>query len=192
LARKYGIVTPYTAYLIMEDERRRDVPTTMRSLQGFEADAGARREAGRAWQEFQTQTAGDSAVADAKLGLALKSANAPAAAAEGSSMAFMRRYGLAPGNGSRAVSNPPNDGGARLVQYAQQSKFVGGKTFFLNDKQWIDSAVQKSANGKRVRVQFGSQEYFDLVANHPQAAPWLSLGTNVQFVMDKAIYEIYE
>jgi len=26
LARKYGIVTPYTAYLIVEDERRREVP----------------------------------------------------------------------------------------------------------------------------------------------------------------------
>jgi hypothetical protein len=29
LARKYGIVTPYTAYLIVEDEDRRRVPLTM-------------------------------------------------------------------------------------------------------------------------------------------------------------------
>jgi Ca-activated chloride channel family protein len=192
LARKYGIVTPYTAYLIMEDERRRDVPTTMRSLQRFESDAGARREAGRAWQEFQTQTAGDSAVADARLGLALKSANAPAAAADGSGTVFLRRYGLAPGTGSPVAARSQSDDGARLVQYTQQTRFVGGKTFFLNEKQWIDSAVQKSANAKRVRVQFGSQEYFDLVANHPKVSPWLALGTNVQFVLDKAIYEIYE
>lgn len=33
LARKYGIVTPYTAYLIVEDEARRNVPMPMRTLQ---------------------------------------------------------------------------------------------------------------------------------------------------------------
>ena len=32
LARKYGIVTPYTAYLIVEDETRRKVPVAMQSL----------------------------------------------------------------------------------------------------------------------------------------------------------------
>ena len=32
LARKYGIVTPYTAYLILEDEARRNVPLAQQSL----------------------------------------------------------------------------------------------------------------------------------------------------------------
>jgi len=32
LARQYGIVTPYTAYLILEDETRHDVPVQMRSF----------------------------------------------------------------------------------------------------------------------------------------------------------------
>ena len=41
LARKYGIVTPYTAYLIVEDEDRRRVPVAQRSLQ--ENDCGYRR-----------------------------------------------------------------------------------------------------------------------------------------------------
>src|SRR5262249_3534210 len=44
LARKYGIVTPYTAYLIMEDERGRDVPAPLRSLQSLEQDGAARKE----------------------------------------------------------------------------------------------------------------------------------------------------
>ena len=34
LARKYGIVTPYTAYLIVEDESQRNVPVRLRSLAG--------------------------------------------------------------------------------------------------------------------------------------------------------------
>src|SRR5262249_47363472 len=42
LARKYSIVTPYTAYLIVEDEKRREVPLTMQSLPELQRDAAAR------------------------------------------------------------------------------------------------------------------------------------------------------
>ena len=43
LARRYGIVTPYTAYLIVEDETRRNVPLPMQSLPQFHADHAARK-----------------------------------------------------------------------------------------------------------------------------------------------------
>ena len=64
--------------------------------------------------------------------------------------------------------------------------------FFQNAGQWIDSETQKLPDAKRVRVQFGSADYFDLLKEHPETAPWLALGTRVQFVLDKAVYEIYE
>ena len=78
------------------------------------------------------------------------------------------------------------------MQYSQQTQFVAGKSFFQNQKQWIDSAVQKHPDAKRVRIQFGSTEYFDLVAKKAKALPWLALGQNVQFVMDNTVYDIYE
>jgi hypothetical protein len=78
------------------------------------------------------------------------------------------------------------------VQYAQQTQFVAGKSFFQNEKQWIDSAVQKHPKAKQVRIQFGSADYFDLVARAPEALPWLALGQNVQFVLYNMIYDIYE
>jgi hypothetical protein len=43
-----------------------------------------------------------------------------------------------------------------------------------------------------VRLQFNSPEYFALAARESRALPWLSLGRNVQFVLDGAVYEIYE
>src|SRR4030095_4772854 len=49
LARKYGIVTPYTAYLIVEDEDRRRVPVADRSMQSMSADAGTRAEVAKPW-----------------------------------------------------------------------------------------------------------------------------------------------
>ncbi len=204
LARKYAIVTPYTAYLIMEDESRRDVPVTLRSMPQLEQDRAARGEAARTWQEFRTRTSGDSAVADARYGMALKSANAPAAATAGGQAAFMRRYGLAstaptpmsapagsPVSGVPAQSMAPAES-ARLLQYSQQGQFVAGKTFFLNEKQWVDSAIQRAPNATRVRIQFGTPEYFDFVSKNPKAAPWLALGSNVQFLLEKTVYEIYE
>jgi Ca-activated chloride channel family protein len=42
LARQHGIVTPYTAYLILEDEARRGVPVAVRTFRELEADAPAR------------------------------------------------------------------------------------------------------------------------------------------------------
>jgi hypothetical protein len=94
--------------------------------------------------------------------------------------------------GSGGSSGAFDDTKARLVQYSQQSQFVAGKTFFQNGDQWLDSAVQKSMNAKRVRIQFGSADYFDFLAKHPKAQAWLALGQKVQFVMDATIYEIHE
>ena len=39
LAREFGIVTPYTAYLILEDEKKRGVPVALRNMQELEGDA---------------------------------------------------------------------------------------------------------------------------------------------------------
>jgi hypothetical protein len=80
----------------------------------------------------------------------------------------------------------------RLVQYSQQAQFVAGKNFFQNDKQWIDSAVQKHPDAKHVRIQFGSPDYFELVAKNAQVLPWLALGQNVQFIFNNTLYDIYE
>ena len=80
----------------------------------------------------------------------------------------------------------------RMEQYTQQQRFVNGRNFFQNGNQWVDSSVQKQQNAKRVRVQFNSTEYFELVRKQPQALPWLALGQNVQFVLDDTLYEIYE
>jgi Ca-activated chloride channel homolog len=191
LARKYGIVTPYTAYLIVEDERRRDVPMSTRSMPALELDRTAREEALRSYQQFTTDSGGDAGVASAMSGLALKSANAPAPATLGAEAQFARRYGLARSSGAVGQTGMPETPN-RGIQYSQQVQFVAGKSFFQNGNQWMDSAIQKLPNAKHVRIQFGSQDYFNLLAKQRQAAPWLALGQDVQFVWEGTIYEIYE
>jgi Ca-activated chloride channel homolog len=190
LARNYGIVTPYTAYLIVEDESRRNVPVPMRSLQNLDRDDVVRREAGRSWTTLNSARDGSRAVAGAQLNFDLKAAATPPASGSATWHAAERSLGL----GDTAGSESAPEAGARqkLFQYAQQSRFVNGRNFFQNGTQWTDAEVQKLSNAKRTRVQFNSPEYFELAAKNQQVLPWLALGQNVQFVLGDTLYEIYE
>jgi len=210
LARKYDIVTPYTAYLIMEDETRRNVPQTTRSFQDFGRDVEARKEAEASWGNFKTETTGDAAAFRSRYGLALQHAEAPAPAATASAgealrslssssvtsgqpdARFRARYGVGPTTPNSVYNGGMADTKSRLVEYSQQSKFVSGKTFFLNQSQWIDSAVQSAAKAKHVRVQLGTPEYFELAAKGPNVTAWLALGSNIQFLLGDTVYEVYE
>jgi Ca-activated chloride channel family protein len=203
LARKYGIVTPYTAHLIVEDEARREVPEGMRTMRHLERDTELRREAAASWDSFKADRSGDSAVAGALSSSALRSAaTAEEAARQSASSATMsRRYGLRGGGGGNAAALPPSavpapstSGGSTPApaSYAETSRFAAGKTFYLNGTQWMDSALQKTTGAQRVRLEFNSKEYFDFARAHPKAAPWLALGPNVQFLLDGTVYEIHE
>ena len=195
LARKYGIVTPYTAYLIVEDETRRNVPLAMQSMQSFQRDRAARDVAAENWSTFNRTVSGDRAVAGANYGLALKSASAPAAANASGGLVANGALGFSGGVGGGNRTTPisrEDESKARLVQYSQQAQFVAGKNFFQNSNQWTDAAVQSNQNAKRQRIQFNSAEYFALAAKEPKALPWLALGQNVQFVLNDTVYEIYE
>ena len=81
LARKYGIVTPYTAYLIIEDEQRRGVPVAQRTLRNFEADREVLDQTRKQFEALKLDKAGDQAIGSARAAKALKEAtNAKAAA----------------------------------------------------------------------------------------------------------------
>jgi Ca-activated chloride channel family protein len=191
LARQYGIVTPYTAYLIVEDEERRGVPLRAQSLPQLNTDQLARREAAANWGRFKEERGGGSGVSGARYGYALKSAQAPAAAAHDSWADANRALGLSSVGGSVA-SSPVEQSKMRLAQVAQQTQFIAGRNFFQNDRQWIDAAVQQVRNAKPVRIQFNSPDYFAFAAKNPKALPWLAIGQNVQFVLDETVCEIYE
>jgi Ca-activated chloride channel family protein len=192
LARKYSIVTPYTAYLILEDESHRNVPMAARSFQSFHSDLNAQHEAQQAWSSFKDARGGETAVASARYGMNLRAADASPAASVNGILESRRALGLSTAPGGVSVASPAEKSKERLVEYAQQSQFVAGKSFFLNGQQWIDSAVQKQPNAKRMRIQFGSAEYFDLLAQKPQVSRWLALGQKVQFVLGDTVYDIYE
>ncbi|MBA3960970.1 MAG: VWA domain-containing protein [Chthoniobacterales bacterium] len=181
LARKFGIVTPYTAYLIVEDEARRNVPVASRSLQEMTTDEVARRDVAKAWAGFKDKKEGDDGVANARSQNLFKYADQAASSIVAGTTESVR------GLTSMAAPAAPAES-ARLKQYTQRSKFVSGRTFFQNGNQWVDSNAQNLT--KHQRVQFNSDDYFALLKAHPEAAPWMALGQNVLLALDDTVYEI--
>jgi len=116
------------------------------------------------------------------------SARVVAAPAPGRSSAETRLGGAA----NYSYQSPANSPQGRVDQIAQQSRFVAGKSFFQNGEQWVDSEIQKTPDAKRVRVQFGSPGYFELLKKNPNVVRWLSQGCNVQFALAGTVYEVYE
>lgn len=188
LARQYGIVTPYTAYLIVEDEKRRDVPVPARTMRHLEEDRAVRGQTEKAWKTFGSAKSGGGAVSGARAADSLR--NAPAAPSISGGDYAMQENTRA---FSHATPEPADkEVTQRYEQYTQQTRMVRGRAFYQNGAQWIDSSVQRLKNAKRVQVQFNSKEYFALMAKYPDAQPWLSVGRNLQLALDDTVYEISE
>src|SRR6185436_18218378 len=92
LARKYSIVTPYTAYLIVEDEARRGVPLLSQTMPQLQDDKAARNSLGEYYKESTLQRHGLAPVTRSRSELAFKSANAPAEAIDASGAEAQRGF----------------------------------------------------------------------------------------------------
>jgi Ca-activated chloride channel family protein len=189
LAREFGIVTPYTAYLILEDEASRSIPVNLRTFQEMEGDRGVvdrarekfdsvRKEAGS-----EASRSGAGAVQNSIAVQDMKSSLNEQQAAQATGLAK-----------SSAPAVPGNTGYRASVtrNYARQVQLVNGRAFYQNGNVWTDSTAQAKPAMKQKSVKFGSEEYFALLRMKPAAAAWLALGSNVDVVVDDTLISIRE
>ncbi len=214
LARSYNIVTPYTAFLIIEDERQRGVAPNVQTFpMQNRFRAGGFSSVSDSYESLHLEKSGDKAIGGARSLQHLKFAQT----AENAIKLGREESTLGPLAAPASISTPvpfrsripggpaQNVEGARSLtqssqgksperddRYSQQSHFLAGKAFSQNGTQWIDSEIQKLPNARRVRVQFNSPEYFHLSQQYPKTLPWLSQGREVQFVLEGIIYEIFD
>jgi Ca-activated chloride channel family protein len=195
LARAHGIVTPYTAYLIMEDERGRGVPMSLRNLRELEVDRAAETQARQFYQSTQTEALRPEARGGAQAVTNAQSLNdmkfgANLQQQQAASDTTLLKAGV-PGlqTGTAAATTQPF-GYRRAQNYAQQARVVAGRAFYQNGDTWTDSTIQSNQNAKQVQVKFDSDEYFALLKKYPDAAPWMSLGNNMDVMLDDTIYSI--
>jgi len=174
LAREHGIITPYTSFLILEDEELRIRRNELADdLQTLPSQPELRKISGVDYSTLKVET-GEKSINASKEVQALTSAGN-----------FQQTQ-----QGNARMKYKDSDGNERNL--TQQVKNIYGRAVYQQDKFWIDSKLQNNSNVKKVRVQFNSDEYFALLNKEPETAQFLSLGQNVRFLYKNTFYEVYE
>jgi Ca-activated chloride channel family protein len=146
LSIRYGIVTPYTSYLVTEEvplgaaEQQRQANETYGQIQAMPTQAPS----------------GQGAVQSAaEAGAMQDAANAPELKGE-------------------AINTV---------------RVLGSRTYVLSDGKWIDTAFDPDTM-QITKIDFLSQDYFDLVAAHPELADAFALGEQVIALSNGVVYEV--
>jgi Ca-activated chloride channel homolog len=164
LSIRYGIITPYTSFLITED----DIFTQT----GVEEAQTAFRDESDA--DFGSAS-GAGAVNAAQASADLAAAEAPA-----------------PSGGYMPTSEGMMGGeiaGDTTVPGGQAMRYAADRTFVWRDGAWIDTLYNADEMTPE-KVVFLSDEYFDLLNLDPAIGEYLALGDHVLFVWDGAAYEV--
>ena len=189
LARKFGIVTPYTTFLIVEDETRRDVPAQFRSTSAPSSiGSGGRVEIGRS-RGGASGGAVDPFSAASEEYDSLRSKSDGADAVAGASVTGQLKEAKKL-NIERDANEFADRARGRQVRIIP-SRNIGGKTFYQKGESWVDGEAQALAkNVKRRQIKFGTDEYFEFLVANPRATQWFSVGQNLQLVIDDELVEI--
>jgi Ca-activated chloride channel family protein len=163
LSIRYGIITPYTSFLITEDDIFTQSGVDEAQMM-FEAEAD---------QAFAAPS-GAGAVSAAEGAADMSQAEAPMAPS-----VAMREGEEDLAGGAPASASPEG----QVMQYA------GDHTFVWRDGLWIDT-LYNADTMQPVEVVFLSDEYFELLALDPMVGEFLALGEQVLFVWDGQAYEV--
>jgi Ca-activated chloride channel family protein len=182
LAKKFGLVTPYTSYLAVDDsELEGRQPQARRQERKPTGDLDATLGAtgsGRAGSSSRTKRR------------RRPRPQAPQRKAQAESNAF-GGFGKSTGADAVAASEATRDlKEADQVDEDESStrRWVAGSTFALTDGVWIQEGLKKDA--KATKVEMYSEAYFALVRENPQMGKIAKLGRKVLVKLGGTVYRI--
>jgi Ca-activated chloride channel family protein len=168
LSTRYGIITPYTSFLIEEDDIARAGAAPLNDEFAMEEAADM--------LAAPTQVAGAQAVDRAAMESEMAAAEAP-----------MEVVVTRTVTETVAVEGE----GADASGYQSQPLVVsaGGKTFFQRQGILVDSAFDPDAGEPEV-IPFASDAYFDLLSDYPESGQYLALAEEILVVLGEQAYRI--
>lgn len=172
LSLRYGIITPYTSFLIEEDDI-----LTQRGRAGATDDF--RDEA----ESLGDTTTGTSAVD------AASTANEMSGAAAPPSPSTQGIGGQRAGGGMGGDADVDGESDGFVTETTNPIQVVGGKTFIQLNGVWTDTTFTPDTMTTQ-QVVFLSDEYFDLLDQHPELADYFALGDRVIVVVEGVAYEV--
>ena len=175
LGLEFGIVTPYTSYLVTEEKK--ELAFVQNQIASGNTDPAVLRiESAR---ELRDQKAGEDeeSIGSSTFYDALMSQAMPAAksAGKGAVMSSRIRKKMA-----------TTDKASEMIMTIRR---VGSKTFQLQQGIWSEIGLENK-NGVKKTVIAYSDAYFKLGEREPEIQKILSLGERVQFEWENVIYEI--
>ena len=170
LSVRYGIITPYTSFLIDEND--------ILTQGGMDR---AEEQLGQSAVDFSSNNTGSRAVDDADTMNSMNMAEAPAPVMAMPTM-------------TAGFANTRQDGeltGTVGQQAPMQNAItaVQGKTFINLNGIWNDTTFQPDTM-ETVKIEFLSDDYFDLLVEMPELSEYFALGEAVIVVIDGVAYEV--
>jgi Ca-activated chloride channel family protein len=186
LAKEFGIVTPYTSYLVVEEQDRWRLEDKGPLVQQPPADTWRRNGGGMKGGGRPPLSIGRDP---------LSSTPSPASPTEPSGTARRRaaekadsddrsplqnREALAPSSGQKAIETS-----RKLRKMREQStvtqqgtvRYIDGKSFAWKQNQWIDRAFKTSM--KTIKVKYMSELYFQILRIRPDLRKFFALGSKI-------------
>ncbi len=189
LAKKHGIVTPYTSFLADDSVAlNADASNAARATMNFNAMASqtsnasgfAQRSLKQSYRNANSLAASANGANGASMDMAMKTA--PSLAMPGAAMSNMGGIGVGMGGGMNASASKSSfsslsRGRTQRTENAAESrpidetmKTIASKTFYLKQGEWIDASINEELEKNQrpiIVIQFGD-EYFKLVAQFGQ------------------------
>jgi Ca-activated chloride channel family protein len=165
LGTRYGIATPYTSYLALEDNRQ----STNLIIDGVQP-------------QTQRRVGGGGIPGTSSAPRPAKSANAPPSInmATGADAVQLSKMSREQQDASRVKEEGKSDAVRR----------VANKTFYLVDGVWTDAEFKAESRLPETVVVFGSEEYFALLKQNPKLGSYFSLGEHVVVVFEGRVYRV--
>jgi uncharacterized protein YegL len=173
LGKTFGIVTPYTSFLAVEESELATLPPGVFSNGrggNRPLEERVRREAQSMTNEFEQASAGAPAVKESEKAIRFKLAD------------NLESTDEAKKANSEDLKNKTGVSSAQV-------KSAGDKTFILREETWVESTGDHQSENL-IKIQAFSQEYFDLIQKHPEIAKYLSIGSDLIFNFEGKSYYI--
>ena len=172
LARRYRIITPYTSFLILEDDRDLNAVVRRRFLERESRDAPVQEEAQAPRVHERARKKYD----------ALRQESGIDSVAAGRELKVMGESQVQ--TAAPTAKYAKTDGKSR-----QDTVFANGRAFYLLDGVWTDSLLKRGQAAQK-SLAFGEDAYFALLEKEPGLGDIFALGEKVRFLFNETVYEI--
>ena len=161
LGTRYGIVTPYTSYLALENQQTTSLVTMSPAI-------------ARPVKRGAADTSGGFGIMNAP-----KAAQTVTITSGEEAVKLSKRE-----REQKEVLRVKDENDDSPIQR------IGGKTFYLQNGVWTDSEFKSDSKLPEIKLAFGSDAYFELLKQKSKLAEYFALGEQVVVVFEGKVYRV--